>query len=144
MSNVSRPSRTLLRLALLLLPAAASLGTALAADGASASPEAIEAGKKLYFSSSCNACHGGTGGGGMCPPLTNDIWIYGEDDETLHALIKNGTPGMEAIGKTRVGQEKVVGQMPPFGTVLKDEDIDNLIAFVHSLKKTEGASGGAK
>ena len=35
------------------------------------------------MSAGCNGCHGGTGGGGMGPPLTNQIWVYGSDDDTL-------------------------------------------------------------
>jgi len=36
-----------------------------------------------FKSAVCNGCHGGTGGGGMGPPLTNQIWVYGSDDDTL-------------------------------------------------------------
>ena len=56
-------------------------------------PSKIEEGKKLYFSYSCNGCHGGGGGGGMCPPLTNDIWVYGSDDDILFRLVTAGQPG---------------------------------------------------
>jgi mono/diheme cytochrome c family protein len=35
----------------------------------------------------CNGCHGGGGGGGMAVPLTNPVWIYGDDDDTLFRLI---------------------------------------------------------
>ena len=36
-----------------------------------------EEGHHRYLSAGCNGCHGGGGGGGMCPPLTNDTWVYG-------------------------------------------------------------------
>ncbi|MEA9580881.1 c-type cytochrome [Xanthomonas nasturtii] len=101
-------------------------------------PELIAEGKKIYFSAGCNACHGGTGGGGMCPPLTNDIWVYGSDDDTLRTLISEGTAAMITHGKTRVGHEKVVGQMPPFAPVLKPGDTEKLLAFIHSINKTAG------
>ncbi|MFS8425700.1 hypothetical protein D0A38_09240 [Xanthomonas campestris pv. incanae] len=101
-------------------------------------PELIAEGKKIYFSAGCNACHGGTGGGGMCPPLTNDIWVYGSDDDTLRALISEGTAAMITHGKTRIGHEKVVGQMPPFAPVLKPGDTEKLLAFIHSINKTAG------
>ena len=39
----------------------------------------------------CSSCHGGGGGGGMAAPLTNPIWIYGKDDDTLFRLIVLGT-----------------------------------------------------
>ena len=67
----------------------------------------------------CNGCHGGGGGGGMAAPLTNPIWIYGDDDDTLFRLIALGTgklsPG-DAFGKLgyrRKGSEAVIGPMPP-------------------------------
>ena len=31
----------------------------------------------------------------MCPPLTNDVWIYGRDDDTLFRLITLGTDGLQ-------------------------------------------------
>ena len=49
--------------------------------------EIADAGHKKYMSAGCNGCHGGGGGGGMCPPLTNDTWVYGPDDDTLFRLI---------------------------------------------------------
>lgn len=108
-------------------------------DPIESTPALAEAGKKLYFSAGCNACHGGTGGGGMCPPLTNDIWVYGSDDSTLHALIKDGSAAMQGThALKRVGVEKVVGIMPPFGSVLDDEEINKVLAFIHSISPTAG------
>ncbi|WP_369936318.1 c-type cytochrome [Xanthomonas tesorieronis] len=103
-------------------------------------PELAAEGKKIFLSAGCSACHGGTGGGGMCPPLTNDIWVYGHDDDTLRALINEGTAGMATHGKVRVGHEKVVGQMPPFAPVLKEGDTEKLLAFIHSINKTAGGA----
>src|ERR1700739_3436401 len=31
----------------------------------------VESGGQLFLKYACSGCHGGTGGGGMCPPLTN-------------------------------------------------------------------------
>lgn len=97
----------------------------------------IEEGKKLYFSYSCNGCHGGGGGGGMCPPLTNDTWVYGSDDDILFRLISHGSQDLtKTYGVHRKGQESVVGPMPPFGELIKnDDELWKIIAFVHSLYK---------
>ena len=46
-----------------------------------------EEGHKIYLSHDCNGCHGGGGGGGMAAPLTNEVWIYGDDDDTLFRVI---------------------------------------------------------
>ena len=52
-----------------------------------------EEGHKTYLSAGCNGCHGGGGGGGMCPPLTNDTWVYGPDDDTLFRLVASAPMG---------------------------------------------------
>ncbi len=96
--------------------------------------EAIEQGRKLYFGASCNGCHGGGGGGGMCPPLTNETWVYGGDDDTLFRLITLGSDDLKKIGYARKGQEAVVGPMPPFGDIIKsDDDLWKIIAFTRSV-----------
>ena len=67
-----------------------------------------EEGHKIYMSLDCNSCHGG-GGGGMAASLTNQIWIYGNDDDTLFRLIALGTVELQKQGYTRNGSEAVVG-----------------------------------
>ncbi len=100
-------------------------------------PEMIEAGKKLFFSYSCNGCHGGGGGGGMCPPLTNETWVYGGNDDILFRLVSHGSQDLQkTYGLSRKGSEGVVGPMPPFCEIIKDDDeLWKIIAFVHSLYK---------
>jgi mono/diheme cytochrome c family protein len=96
-------------------------------------PEAIEQGKKLYFSKSCNGCHGGGGGGGMCPPLTNTVWVYGDVDDTLFRLISLGSDELKKAGYTRKGTEGVVGPMPPFGELIdSDQDVWKIIAWIRT------------
>lgn len=95
--------------------------------------DAVEAGRKVYFSSGCNGCHGGNGGGGMCPPLTNDTWVYGGDDDTLFRLVTLGSDALQAKGYTRKGHENVVGPMPPMGTIVgTDDNLWKILAFVRS------------
>ena len=104
---------------------------------AEAKPELIEEGKKLYFSYSCNGCHGGGGGGGMCPPLTNDTWVYGAGDDILYRLITEGSQDLQKTHSLkRKGQEGVVGPMPPFGALIKtDDEVWKIIAYIRSLYK---------
>ena len=97
-------------------------------------------GLKIYRSHDCNGCHGGGGGGGMAAPLTNQIWIYGDDDDTLFRLITLGTgnlsPGnaFQKQGFVRKGSENVVGPMPPFGEIIKtDAEIWKIIAWIRSV-----------
>jgi mono/diheme cytochrome c family protein len=94
--------------------------------------DAVADGGKFLLSYSCSGCHGG-GGGGMCPPLTNDIWVYGGDDDTLFRLIVLGSDELQKQGYMRKGRENVVGPMPPFGTIIKNsDDLWKMLAFVRS------------
>ena len=97
--------------------------------------EAIaDEGHKKFLSFGCNGCHGGGGGGGMCPPLTNDIWVYQGDDDTLFRLVSSGSDGLQKAGYTRVKHEMVVGPMPPFGSIIKtSDDLWKVIAWIRSV-----------
>jgi hypothetical protein len=75
----------------------------------------------------------------MAAPLTNPVWIYGDEDDTLFRLITLGTgslsPGgaFEKQGFVRKGSENVVGPMPPYGDIVKTEDdIRKIIAWIRS------------
>ena len=98
-----------------------------------------EDGRKWYLKYGCNGCHGGGGGGGMCPPLTNDAWVYGADDDVVFRLITLGTDELKKHGYKRVRTEVVVGPMPSFGgignpPIVKDSDsLWKVIAFMLSL-----------
>jgi mono/diheme cytochrome c family protein len=94
----------------------------------------VEEGHKKYLSFGCNGCHGGGGGGGMCPPLTNDTWVYGPDDDTVFRLIALGSDELKKQGYKRVKSEVVVGPMPPFGTIIKtSDDLWKVIAWMRSV-----------
>jgi len=93
----------------------------------------VAAGQKLYMSYACSGCHGGAGGGGMCPALTNDVWVYGGDDDTLFRLIAYGSDTLQSKGYSRKSQENVVGAMPPMGQIVKtDDDMWHILAFVRA------------
>jgi hypothetical protein len=90
-------------------------------------------GHHKYLAYSCNGCHGGGGGGGMCPPLTNDTWVYGPDDDTLFRLIALGSDELKKAGYKRVKKEVVTGPMPPFGGIIKTSDeLWKVIAFIRT------------
>ena len=93
---------------------------------------AIAEGKELFVTKACSGCHGAGGGGGMCPPVINDIWVYGNDDTTLFNLIKLGSVGLRAKGYSRIGHEKIVGDMPAFQSFLTPDQEWHLIAYVRS------------
>jgi len=105
-----------------------------------ADPLAVaEAGQKVYMSAGCNGCHGGTGGGGMGPPLSNEIWVYGSDDDTLFRLIALGSDGLKAQGYNRKGSEAVVGPMPAQGTIVKSNgDMWKIISWIRKINPSSG------
>lgn len=96
--------------------------------------ENIAEGKKYYMGNSCNGCHGGGGGGGMCPPLTNETWVYGSDDDTLFRLITLGSKDLKAAGYAPIAKETVTGPMPPYAEIIEDEEhLWKLILFIRSV-----------
>ena len=59
------------------------------------SPETLDAGKKL-FADNCASCHGGNAKGNTelgAPDLTDNIWIYGGDRQSLMNTLWNGRQG---------------------------------------------------
>lgn len=100
-------------------------------------PKIAEEGHKIYMGLSCNGCHGGGGGGGMCPPLTNETWVYGGDDDTLFRLVTLGSQEYQKkYSASRKGQETVVGPMPAFGELIDDETkLWKAIAWIRTVWK---------
>jgi mono/diheme cytochrome c family protein len=99
--------------------------------------EVADEGYKIYKSLDCGGCHGGGGGGGMAAPLTNPVWIYGDEDDTLFRLITLGTGSLSLDGAfpnqgfVRKGSEAVVGPMPPYGEIIQSEDdLWKIIAWI--------------
>jgi cytochrome c oxidase cbb3-type subunit 3 len=72
---------------------------------------------KVLYGDNCAACHG-TGGapaqGAGYPNLTDDDWLYGGTPYDIAISIANGRQGM----------------MPAHATLLKTEEVDQLVQFV--------------
>jgi mono/diheme cytochrome c family protein len=93
-----------------------------------------EEGHKQFMKAGCNGCHGGTGGGGMCPPLTQGVWFFGSDDDTLFRLVTLGTDALQKAGYKRLAQGSVSGPMPAMGDVINSsDDIWKIIAWIRSV-----------
>jgi mono/diheme cytochrome c family protein len=93
----------------------------------------VDSGAKLFESAACSGCHGGSGGGGICPPLADGVWIYGGDDDTLFRLITYGSQTLQSKGYTRKAQENVVAPMPAMGQVVAtDDDLWRIITFIRA------------
>jgi mono/diheme cytochrome c family protein len=97
-------------------------------------------GHQKFMAAGCNGCHGG-GGGGMGPPLTNEVWVYGKDDDTLFRLVALGSDGLQKQGYTRKGSENVVGPMPAMGGVVKsDDDLWKIIAWIRAVNPSSASA----
>jgi mono/diheme cytochrome c family protein len=103
-----------------------------------------EEGHQKYMAAGCSGCHGGGGGGGMGPPLTNEVWVYGKDDDTLFRVIALGSDELQKQGYSRKGSESVVGPMPPMGGVVKsDDDMWKIIAWIRSVNPSSAGGSAA-
>jgi aldose sugar dehydrogenase len=69
------------------------------------------------FATYCAGCHGSSITGGRAPTLFDDQWHFGGDDASIRQSITEGRAGTE---------------MPPFKSMLKDDDITALIAFIRA------------
>lgn len=75
---------------------------------------------KVLFGDRCAPCHGGGGAGNPgYPVLADDDWLYGGSIETIQQSITNGRTGM----------------MPGFGSMLNEQQLDDLTKHVLALSK---------
>jgi mono/diheme cytochrome c family protein len=94
-------------------------------------------GHQQFLNAGCNGCHGGTGGGGMCPPLNQGVWFFGSSGDTLFRLITLGSDGLQKEGFTRLAQGAVKGPMPPMGSAIPtSDDLWKIIAWIRSINPT--------
>ena len=76
-------------------------------------------GEELFLNS-CAACHGDSGQGNRdlgAPNLTDAIWLYGGDTESLEETVRYARFGV----------------MPAFGERLSEAEIKAVSAYVHQL-----------
>jgi mono/diheme cytochrome c family protein len=93
----------------------------------------VGSGAKIYARAGCEGCHGGTGGGGICPPLADGVWIYGGDDDTLFRLVTYGSQTLQSKGYSRKAEENVVAPMPPMGEIVAtDDDLWRILTFIRA------------
>jgi cytochrome c oxidase cbb3-type subunit 3 len=86
-----------------------------------ASDAAVVAEGKQVYTTNCAACHRADGGGLIGPNLTDDAWIHGATPNAIHRTIVDGV------------LEK---GMPPWGRILRPEQVDAVTAYVISLHGT--------
>jgi cytochrome c oxidase cbb3-type subunit 3 len=85
-------------------------------------PASIAQGRALFHSMNCVGCHASQGGGGIGPPLSDKVWIYGGRPEQIFLTIMQGRPN----------------GMPSFANALPEESIWKLTAYVRTLSRSPG------
>ena len=88
-----------------------------------ADPAQVEEGKQI-FAGTCAACHAPLGQGLVGPNLTDKFWIHGNKPSDI---AKSVTEGFADKG------------MPPWGTILGQEKVRKVAAFVVTLRGKEVA-----
>ena len=83
-------------------------------------PEAVSAGQAL-FGEHCAVCHRERGEGNIGPNLTAPFWIHGGGPTDIHATIDEG---------------QLQNGMPAWGPTLGGESVQQLTAFVLSIRDT--------
>ena len=78
---------------------------------------AVAQGEMLFSAMNCIGCHAPEGGGGMGPPLSDNIWIYGSNPGQVYLSIVQGRPN----------------GMPAFSKALPPDAIWQLVSYVRSL-----------
>jgi cytochrome c oxidase cbb3-type subunit 3 len=90
--------------------------------------EAVRQTGRTLFGDNCAACHGHNARGGKgFPSLTGPSWLWGGTPEAIAETIR--------VGINSAHPESRTAQMPAFGRdgMLQRADIDNVVAYVHSL-----------
>lgn len=82
-------------------------------------------GRRYYNWFNCAGCHGGAGGGGIGPPLSDADWIYGGEPANIFLSIVQGRP----YG------------MPAYGEQIPDDQVWKIVTYVASLAGEAGAAG---
>ena len=81
---------------------------------------AISEGQRLYTWYNCTGCHF-RGGGGIGPPLMDDLWIYGGDPGNIFDTIVQGRPN---------GMPSWRGKIPEY-------QIWQIVAYVQSMDASQ-------
>lgn len=83
---------------------------------------------KSIFETTCVACHGKLGEGGIGPNMTDDYWIHGGAISDLYKTIKNGVPEKGMIS---------------WADQLRPSDMLRVASFILTLKGTNPPNGKA-
>ena len=89
-------------------------------------PEIAAAGKQLFDTQGCVACHGNNARGAVGPDLTDDEWLRAPSDEMVFNTIKNGRSGT---------------LMSPFKNAMTDDQIWKLVTYLRDENRKRKEAG---
>jgi cytochrome c oxidase cbb3-type subunit III len=81
--------------------------------------QAVERGMKYFAAFNCVGCHAPNGGGGMGPALSNKDFVYGGSPGNIYMTLVQGRPR----------------GMPAWGTILPDNILWDLVAYVRTISQ---------
>ena len=83
---------------------------------------------KAIYEQTCLSCHQADAGGvpGMNPPLQKSPYVQGPPARLIGIVLKGLNDGVEIEGET------YSNPMPPFSTVLKDQEIADVLSYLRS------------
>lgn len=90
-------------------------------------PATVAKGKEIFVST-CAPCHRADAGGNIGPNLTDAYWIHGGKPAEIFKTVTDGVP---AKG------------MPTWGPVLGDDRVEEVVAYVLSIRDTNVPGGKA-
>lgn len=111
--------------------------------------QAVAYGQRIFEHSgtTCTLCHGQKGEGAPrgCPPLNDPEWIWGGTNDAIYRTIKYGIRQSDRVfGESRPvpDPQSRWSAMPRFDTVLSENELNDVTAFVYSL--SEGGPDNAQ
>jgi mono/diheme cytochrome c family protein len=90
-------------------------------------PGTVQRGQKIY-ENTCLTCHQADAGGvpGMTPPLQKSPYVQGPSVKLIGIVLNGLNDGVEIEGET------YTNPMPPFSSVLKDQEIADVLTYLRS------------
>lgn len=88
--------------------------------------KSVIAGKKV-FKKYCISCHQADGGGvpNMTPPLIQTSFVLGNKDSLVKIVLKG-------LKNVTIDDQTYNNPMPPLGTVLKDQQIADVLTYIRN------------
>lgn len=102
-------------------------------------PSPVDAGRDVYSAAGCVACHQPAGTGNPangCPPLAKSDWVLEEGAGRLIRMVLHG-----GQGPITVNGKPWSGNMTPFGAILSDEQIANVLTYIRQSPEWGNAAG---